>query len=96
MNLVSVPLEVENVGNGTAINLRIGLNKATNIKPVYITTINLKQNMTIYIHIFSENPTDNDLAEYNLEFYYNDIYKRKYAQKYIFSIKKTKVKYLTN
>ena len=48
--------------------------------------------MTIYIHIFSENPTDNDLGEYNLEFYYNDIYKRKYAQKYIFSIKKDESK----
>ena len=92
VNLVNVPLEVENVGNGAAINLRIGLNKATNIKPVYITPINLKQNMTIYIHIFSENPTDNDLGEYNLEFYYNDIYKRKYAQKYIFSIKKDESK----
>ena len=32
VNLVSVPLEVENVGNGAAINLRIGLNKATNYK----------------------------------------------------------------
>lgn len=88
VNLVSVPLEVENVGNGAAINLRIGLNKVANSKPVYITPINLKQNMLIYIHIFSENPTDNDLGEYNLEFYYNDIYKQRYVQKYVFSIKK--------
>ena len=86
-NFVSVPLELENVGNGAAINLRIGLNKCTDKEPVYITPINLKQNALIYVHIFSESPAEKDFGDYNLEFHYNDIYKRHYVQKYGFTIK---------
>lgn len=87
VNLISVPLEVENVGNGAAINLRIGLNKMANSTPVYITPINLKQNTIIYLHIFSESTTTNDLGDYKLEFYYDDIFKQQYVQAYTFSIK---------
>lgn len=87
VNLISVPLELENVGNGAAINLRIGLNKCTNKTPVYITPMNLKQNILIYLHIFAENPTAKDFGDYDLEFHYNDIYKRHYVQKYRFTIK---------
>ena len=54
IDLVSVPLKLENVGNGVTINLQIGLNKCIDKNPVYITPTNLKQSVLIYVHILAE------------------------------------------
>ncbi len=60
MDLVSIPLELYNVGNGAAINLRIGLNPiATEHK--YITPLMLKVGDMLYIHIYSENQNENNI-----------------------------------
>ena len=78
----SIPIEVENVGNGTAVALRIGFNRNSNTQPKYIHPMMLKQGQTIYIHIFSEEAFDTVGGDYTLEFYYEDIHENKYSQKF--------------
>lgn len=78
----SIPVEIENVGNGTAVNLRIGFNRITTNPHKFIRPMMLKQNQTIYIHIFSTSPFDVVGGDYILEFYYEDIYGNKYLQKF--------------
>lgn len=81
----SLPLEVENVGNGPAICLRIGFNK-TGTEALFLPPVKLKCNQTFYIHIFSIDYGEAKKAEYNLCFNYEDIYGQKYQQNYRFSI----------
>lgn len=80
----SLPIEIENVGNGTAVALCIGFNKTSNEKDKYkyIHSMMLKQGQTMYIHIFSTEAFDIVGGEYMLEFYYEDIYKNKYVQQF--------------
>ena len=78
----SIPIEIENVGNGTAVALRIGFNRNSNTQPKYIRPMMLKQGQTVYIHIFSEEAFDIVDGNYMLEFYYEDIYGNKYVQKF--------------
>lgn len=84
----SIPIEIENVGNGTAVALRIGFNRNSNTQPKYIRPMMLKQGQTVYIHIFSEEAFDAVDGNYTLEFYYEDIYENKYVQKFPVSIGK--------
>lgn len=86
VNLVSIPLELDNVGNGPAINLRIGINKTDNVEPKYIIPVNLKVNQTLYLHIYAENETKDNIGNYLLEVYYCDIYQKQYRQVFKFSI----------
>lgn len=81
----SIPLEVENVGKGAAVALRIGFNRDSSIEPNYIRPITLKQGQTFYVHIFSEEPFDIVNGAYTLGFNYEDIYGNIYMQK--FSVK---------
>lgn len=78
----SIPVEIENVGNGTAVNLRVGFNRITDNPHRFIRPMMLKQNQTIYIHIFSMASLDVVGGEYVLEFFYKDIYGNKYFQKF--------------
>ncbi|MCC8195663.1 MAG: hypothetical protein LIO49_02445 [Ruminococcus sp.] len=79
----SLPLEIENVGNGTAVNLRIGFNYADNKEShEFLIPTMLKQNQTIYINIFSTEKPEIICGEYVLEFSYEDIYKNKYGQQF--------------
>lgn len=80
----SLPIEIENVGNGTAVSLRVGFNRVSNGKNQnkYVRPMMLKQGQTVYIHIFSTETFDAVGGEYMLEFYYEDIYKNKYFQKF--------------
>lgn len=88
-SFISCPIEIENVGNGAAINFRVGFNRV-NQKRLYVTPLQLKQNETLYIHIFSDSVTNNTLGDYELEFFYEDIYGTKYTQKYKLSVAKEK------
>jgi len=83
----SLPLEVENVGNGPAICLRIGLNKK-GAEALFLPPIKLKCNQTFYIHIFSQDYGMEKKAEYDLCFDYYDIYGQEYQQTYLFAIEK--------
>lgn len=87
----SIPIEIENVGNGTAVALRIGFNRISNTQPKYIRPMMLKQGQTVYIHIFSEEVFDVVDGNYTLEFYYEDIYGNKYVQKFLVSFGKDDV-----
>lgn len=79
----SLPLEIENVGNGTAVNLRIGFNRMGDRNTYkFVRPMMLKQGQTVYIHIFSTADHDIVRGEYSLEFYYEDIYGNKYSQEF--------------
>ena len=79
----SLPLEIENVGNGTAVNLRIGFNRVGDRNTYgFVRPMMLKQGQTVYIHIFSTADYDIVHGEYSLEFHYEDIYGNKYSQEF--------------
>ena len=94
-DLISIPCEVENVGIGAAINIRVGFNRANGEKR-YIRPIALKMGQTLYLHIFSINPPENMLGEYELEFQYEDIIGTKYLQKYPISFVRGKNNYINH
>lgn len=88
-NLFSQAIELENVGKGTAINVRIGINKfETEDKDKnLLMPVNLKPNEFFYINVFSEDFSDNISGKYILEINYSDIYNNEYIQEYPFEIK---------
>lgn len=82
--LISIPIEIENVGmGGAAVNLRVGLNRTEN-EAKFITPMSLNPHRTLYLFIYAENPNNLNVGEYELAFYYNDILGNSYKQ--IFSI----------
>lgn len=82
-NFYSLPLEIENVGNGTAVNLRVGFNRTEDrCRRSFVRPMMLKQGQTLYIHIFSTADSDKVCGDYILEFHYEDIYGNKYTQEF--------------
>ena len=83
---VCVPFEIENVGNGPAIQFRYGLNRIETkaADRQYLPVIALKPKKPITFHIFSENCgiDSNNLGNYVLEFFYEDIYRNHYSQSF--------------
>lgn len=88
--IISVPFELENVGNGAALLFRVGLNKKGEKDAKYLVPSNLKIGERIYVHIFSENniKSDANLGDYLFEIYYEDIFHNEYRQKYDFGIRR--------
>ena len=83
IDFYSMPLEIENVGNGTAVNLRVGFNRTEDRgRRRFVRPMMLKQGQTLYIHIFSTADFDVVCGDYILEFHYEDIYGNKYAQEF--------------
>lgn len=80
--LILIPLEIENVGNGPAINLTIGFNRQedSSNERHYIYPQSLKLNYPINIYIYIEDANIEDVGKYILEFRYSDIYENKYYQ----------------
>lgn len=79
----SIPMEIENVGNGTAVNFRVGLNLADDkTDHRFVRPMMLKQGQTLYIHIFSAEKYETVRGNYLLEFHYEDIYRNKYVQQF--------------
>lgn len=81
---ISFPVEIENVGNGTAVYARIGFYKKEDT-PQYLPPIQLKPKETFYIHIFSVLPLENVYGEYTLSIIYQDIYHNRYEQSFPFT-----------
>lgn len=79
---VSIPLEIENVGNGTALGFRVGLNKAQRRKEKLLLPRAMKQGQNMYIHVFSSEAIEQIKGKYFLELFYEDIYGTKYMQEY--------------
>lgn len=83
VDLLTLPLELENVGNGVANLFRIGLNSGNidESKWRYLTPMPLKVGQKLYIHIYCD---DGKISKgtYCLDLVYEDIHKNKYRQKY--------------
>lgn len=89
-NHICHPMEIENVGNGTALSFRIGFNRKDTLKKEkkYTYAIPIKTSEKIMVHIFSEDCGENsaNLGDYILEMYYKDIYGNEYSQKHDINI----------
>ena len=87
---ICVPFEIENVGNGTAVRLRYGLNRKgiPEDEKKYLPIISLKTDEPILFHVFSEDCSrqSENLGEYVLSFYYQDIYSNRYRQEFPITI----------
>lgn len=90
IDYICVPFEIENVGNGSAIRMRYGINrKETNLEDrEYLPTFSLKPFTPIMLHIFSEDCSVDslNLGAYILSFYYEDIYSNSYEQHFDITI----------
>lgn len=84
------PMEIENVGNGTALSFRIGFNRKDCPKKErkFAYAIPIKVGERIMVHIFSEDcgKDSASLGDYVLEMYYKDIYGNEYSQKHDINI----------
>lgn len=80
-NFISLPFDVENVGNGAAIDFIVSLYKKGNARRG-TNLYTIKQNSSLYLHIFSECKVESIYGEYILELQYHDIIGTKYSQKY--------------
>ena len=82
---IYVPMELENVGNGSAINFRIGFNSISK-KCLYTNPRNLKLGDIINIYLVSENSKEKsgekNIGEYFFDIVYEDIYGNRYLQRY--------------
>lgn len=89
-NEICIPFEIENIGNGTAIRMRYGINRkeTRDADRKYLPVISLKQSTPMMLHIFSEDCSKNslNLGQYVLLFYYEDIYSNRYEQHFDISI----------
>lgn len=83
IDLVTMPFEIENVGNGVANQFRMGLNpeKVDEENWKYITPIPLKVGQSLYVHIYCEDGVKSK-GNYILDLVYEDIYCNKYRQRY--------------
>ena len=77
---ISLPFEIENVGNGAAIDLKLSMNRNDDKTKKAVSLYTLKCNDKIYFHIFSEVESDKVLGDYTLTFQYNDILGNTYLQ----------------
>lgn len=88
-NLLYIPLEVTNVGNGAAIDLHFGFNKLDNgikITERYTPPIPLKIDSDLYIAIYADNDQNENCGQYLMEYYYKDIFGNHYVQKQVFEL----------
>lgn len=90
------PYDLENVGNGPAINFRIGFNLKSDDEGSwkYSSTISVAVREHIHVHIFAEDcdQESRSLNDYVLKFFYDDILGNRYEQSTDFSIKYSKEK----
>lgn len=76
---ITIPLEIENVGNGPALRVRIGLNKEEN-EQLFLPATQLRCHDQFYVHIFSAEIEDTTFGTYLLTLHYYDIYNNEYEQ----------------
>ena len=85
--LIYYPILIENIGNGPAIDLRIGFQKDDADTKNFIPPFPLNTSATLYFIIYAENPDDSNCGDYSLIFYYRDIFDHYYKQSHLFQIK---------
>ncbi len=83
---ICVPLEFENIGNGTAVNFRCGINRkdTTAHDRRFLPVKAVRVGGKLMMHVFSEDcgKDSKNLGEYVLSFFYEDIYKNQYEQSF--------------
>lgn len=91
VGLLSAPIEIENVGNGAANSLRIGLNSRAIDDSDYkfITSMPFKIGQKLGVHLYCENHNGSSNGIYDLDIVYEDIYGNRYRQRYDVMISNT-------
>lgn len=83
-NDVFMPIQLENVGNGAAINFRLGINRSEikDCDKKYAYSISVNRGEVVNVHLYSEDcdKTSANLGDYDLTFLYQDIFGNKYSQ----------------
>lgn len=83
-NDIYIPITLENVGNGAAINFRIGLNKSgvAYDKALYSQTLSADKGERITVHIYAEDCDEDskNLGDFELTAKYEDIFGNHYKQ----------------
>ena len=87
---INIPLVLENVGNGTAINCRIGLN-AKDREERLLRAIQISPGKAFYILIFAPDITELTDKQFQLSMVYNDIYKNTYRQDFPMELRDNKL-----
>ena len=87
-NYISLPFEIENVGNGAAIDFKLAFNKNDCPNRRAVSLYTLKCGSKVYFHIFSDLESESILGDYNLDLEYSDILCNHYSQKYPISFQK--------
>lgn len=85
---ISIPFEVENVGNGAAIDFKLAFNRTDSVERRAVSLFTLKCSDSVYFHVFSELESEDLLGDYILELQYCDILGNRYCQKYQVSFEK--------
>ena len=87
---ISVPCEIENVGSGPAVDLRLAFYRSDSPSSASVNFYTFQNNnQVIYFHIFSEVENSSVYGEYTLELRYRDIQGNRYSQKYLFHSSET-------
>lgn len=93
-SVVSIPIEVENVGNGAATNVMIGFyKKGEKRKGVNLYTI--KKESSFYFHVFCDDANSVIGNNYVIELLYGDIIGNYYSQKYPVTFMRKKDRFYT-
>lgn len=79
---------VENAGFGSAVNIRVGLNRK-GITPVFTVPTVLKSGDRLMVYIYSDGDGGQDLGEYLFCYHCEDIFGHKYVREYDLIIENT-------
>ena len=81
-NDVYQAVDYENVGNGVAVNFRIGFYRKDSKEKLYSYSISVNKGEHVTAHIYAEdcNAKSENLGSYELEIHYEDIFGNKYTQ----------------
>lgn len=82
---ISLAFDVDNVGNGAAIDFKLEFSKKDCPNPKAVSFYTLREKDSVYFHLFSEVADDSVFGDYILKFQYYDILNNRYTQQYLFS-----------
>ena len=86
--IISVPLLLQNVGLGIAVETRIGFNRVGD-DCKYIAPVVISKETPFPVHIYCGAVCDAVYGEYNLDIVYKDILGNRYRQRYPITLEKT-------
>ena len=78
-----VPIVLQNVGNGAALDFKVGFNnlKDGNLdNPLYLSSTSINEGEEFYLGFFAINEKEENAGEYLLEIIYRDMFDNRYIQ----------------